>query len=55
MVRGLLMNGLEVTAQFKIGDIDPRGATADYLTVSDKARAIGGGILEAMLYLSHRK
>lgn len=55
MVRGLLTDGLEVPEQFKIGDIDPRGATADYLTVSDKARAIGGGVLEAMLYLSAKK
>lgn len=55
MVRGLLMDGLEVTEQFKIGDIDPRGARADYLSVSDKARAIGGGVLEAMLYLSAQK
>ncbi len=51
MVRGLLMDGLEVSERFKIGDIDPRGLTADYLTVSDKARAIAGGVLEAMLYL----
>lgn len=55
MVRGLLMDGLEVTENFKIGDIDPRGVTADYLTASDKARAIGGGVLEAMLYLSAPK
>lgn len=51
MVRGLLNEGLEVTEGFKIGDIDPRGDEADYLTVSDKARAIGGSVLEAMLYL----
>jgi xanthine dehydrogenase accessory factor len=55
MVRGLLTDGLEVTERFKIGDIDPRGAAADYLTVSDKARAIGGAVLEAMLYLSTSK
>lgn len=51
MVRGLLQDGLEVTARFKIGDIDPRGAKADYLTASDKAMAIAGGVLEAMLRL----
>jgi xanthine dehydrogenase accessory factor len=34
----------------KIGDIDPRGK-ADYCySISDKARAIGGGVLEALLY-----
>jgi len=51
MVRGLLHDGLQVTAQFKIGDIDPRGQKADYLSASDKALAIGGGVLEAMLCL----
>ena len=51
MVRGLLRDGLRVTAQFKIGDIDPRGEKAEYRTASDKALAIGGGVLEAMLCL----
>jgi len=51
MVRGLLQDGLQVTARFKIGDIDPRGEKSDYLTASDKAMAIGGGVLEAMLRL----
>ena len=51
MVRGLLQDGLQVSARFKIGDIDPRGAKADYLTASDKAMAIAGGVLEAMLRL----
>lgn len=43
MVRGLLNDGLAVVGGFKIGDIDPRGETADFTSVSDKARAIGGG------------
>jgi xanthine dehydrogenase accessory factor len=51
MVRGLLNDGLSVTSGFKIGDIDPRGLAADYTTISDKARAIGGSVLEAALYL----
>ncbi|WP_431222825.1 selenium-dependent molybdenum cofactor biosynthesis protein YqeB [Serratia sp. L9] len=54
MVRGLLHNGLEVNAGTKIGDIDPRGALADYTTVSDKARAIGGAVLEAIMKLGQR-
>ena len=53
MVRGLLNDGLTVTEGFKIGDIDPRGIEADFTTVSDKARAIGGSVLEAMLHLEH--
>lgn len=48
MLRGLLRSGLEVPEGFKIADIDPRGAGADYLTVSDKARAVAGGVLEAV-------
>ena len=34
--------------QMKIGDVDPRGAAVEYENVSDKARAIGGGVLEAI-------
>ena len=52
MVRGLINDGLSVENDFKIADIDPRGEKADYTTVSDKARAIGGSVLEAMLHLA---
>lgn len=48
MVRGMLHSGLEVTEGFKIADIDPRGETVDYLHISDKARAIGGSVLQAV-------
>lgn len=54
MVRGLLNEGLSVTVGFKIGDIDPRGLEADFTTVSDKARAIGGAVLEAMMALPRK-
>ena len=47
-LRGLLHDGLAVPEGFKIADIDPRDADADHLTVSDKARAIAGGVLEAV-------
>lgn len=50
MVRGLLNDGLPVSAGFKIGDIDPRGVKADFNSVSDKARAIAGGVLEALMH-----
>ena len=53
-LRGLLHDGLEVPEGFKIADIDPRGADADYLTVSDKARAIAGGVLEAVDHFLNR-
>lgn len=49
MVRGMLAEGVEVTPGFKCGDVDPRGEKASYTTISDKARAIGGGVLEAIL------
>jgi xanthine dehydrogenase accessory factor len=38
----------------KAGDIDPRCEAAHCFTVSDKALAIGGGVLEALLrFLPH--
>ncbi len=49
LVRGMLYPGLEVKAGTKVGDIDPRGKEVDFLNISDKARAIGGGVLEAIL------
>jgi xanthine dehydrogenase accessory factor len=37
----------------KIADVDPRGMQVNYSTVSDKARCVGGGVLEAiMIYLN---
>jgi len=49
VLRGILRDGLHVTKGLKVGDIDPRNdASACYL-VSDKALAIGGGVLEAIL------
>ena len=50
IVRGLLREGVEVKKGMKVGDIDPRGKKQSCFTVSDKARAIGGGVLEAILY-----
>ena len=50
IVRGLLREGVEVKKGMKVGDIDSRGKKQSCFTVSDKARAIGGGVLEAILY-----
>jgi len=50
VVRGLLRDGVEVKKGMKVGDIDPRGKRELCFTISDKARAIGGGVLEAILY-----
>lgn len=51
VVRGLLQSGVPVTEDMKSGDVDPRCAPEHCHTVSDKARAIGGGVLEAILHL----
>lgn len=54
VLRGLIQEGIKVDNDFKIGDIDPRGVKEYCFTISDKARAIGGAVLEAILYLSLR-
>jgi xanthine dehydrogenase accessory factor len=56
VLRGLIHDGIRVTPTLKIGDIDPRGVVEHCFTVSDKALAIGGGVLEAVLaHLSGRR
>lgn len=49
VLRGLLYPGLIVPEGLKIGDLDPRIEVSYCTTVSDKALAIGGGVLEALL------
>jgi xanthine dehydrogenase accessory factor len=49
VVRGLIHDGVCVQAHVKIGDIDPRGNVDYCSTISDKALAVGGGVLEAIL------
>jgi len=51
VLRGLLADGLVVKEGRKVGDVDPRGVREHCFTISDKARALGGGALEAILYL----
>ena len=49
VLRGLVHPSVPVEAGVKIGDLDPR-AERDYcFTVSDKALAVAGGVLEAIL------
>ncbi len=50
VVRGLLRDGTKVEKGMKVGDIDPRGKIELCSSISEKARAIGGGVLEAILY-----
>jgi xanthine dehydrogenase accessory factor len=49
VLRGLITPGTEVTTGLKIGDLDARGDVSACFTISDKALAIGGGVLEAIL------
>lgn len=56
VLRGLIREGYPVTEGLKIADIDPRPEQTAYCdTVSDKARAIGGGVVEALLLLAQEK
>jgi len=49
LVRGLVADGNRVDAGQKIGDIDPRGESIRPDTISDKGRAVAGGVLEAVM------
>ena len=49
VLRGLIRPGIEVTEKMKIGDVDPRNDPVLCTLVSDKALAVGGGVLEAVL------
>lgn len=53
LLRGLIQEGMPVPDGMKCADIDPR-VDSDWHSISDKARCIGGGVLEAYLYLRRR-
>jgi xanthine dehydrogenase accessory factor len=55
ILRGLVRDGLDVTRGMKVGDIDPRAAREHCFTISDKSRAIAGGVLEAILYFLNKE
>jgi xanthine dehydrogenase accessory factor len=48
VIRGLIRPGVQVPEGLKIGDIDPRGKREYCFTVSEKALAISGGVLEGI-------
>jgi xanthine dehydrogenase accessory factor len=54
IIRGLISSGIPVSAGLKIGDIDPRGALDYCQTISDKARALGGAVLTAIMMKLNR-
>ncbi len=49
VLRGLIQPGTEVGEGLKIGDIDPRGEAIYCSTISDKARALSGSVLEGIM------
>ena len=49
VIRGMLADGTPVYKGMKSGDVDPRGEISYCQTASDKATAIGGGVLQAIL------
>ena len=54
-VRGLVHPGLSVHKGMKIGDVDPRDDPTYIFTISDKALAIGGAVLTAVLMWMNRR
>jgi len=48
VIRGLIRPGIQVPEGLKIGDIDPRGKKEYCFTISEKALAISGGVLEGI-------
>ena len=50
VLRGLLADGVSVKRGMKSGDVDPRGDASYCDFVSDKALAVAGGVLEAILH-----
>jgi xanthine dehydrogenase accessory factor len=49
VLRGLLRTDTWVAKQVKIGDVDPRGQEEYCWTIADKARALGGAVLQGIL------
>ncbi len=49
VLRGLIHPGIRLPAGIKVADVDPRGERNHCFSVSDKALAIAGGVLEAIL------
>ena len=49
VLRGLI-GPMRVRSMEKLGDVDPSGERRHCFTISEKARAIAGGVLEAVLH-----
>jgi xanthine dehydrogenase accessory factor len=55
ILRGIVHDGVKVTSGAKLGDIDPRAKREYCYTISDKALAVGGGVLEVILSVINNK
>jgi xanthine dehydrogenase accessory factor len=55
VLRGLIHEQVTLAPGMKIGDLDPRAQPDHAWTISDKSLAIGGGVLEAILYWYHNQ
>ncbi|MEY8000806.1 selenium-dependent molybdenum cofactor biosynthesis protein YqeB [Clostridium sp. Mt-5] len=56
VLRGIIRNNSTVIKGLKIADVDPRATEKkNCFTISDKARNIAGGVLEAILCLKNNK
>ena len=55
VLRGIIKDKSKIKERLKIADIDPRiEEVENSYTISDKARTIAGGVLEAVLYMKQR-
>ena len=55
VLRGICRNGLSVSKDQKVGDIDPRGDKEYCYKISDKARAVADGVIEAIELYSKKR
>lgn len=51
VLRGMIADGTSVLEGMKIADVDPRGVLDHCFSISDKARSVSGGVLEAIMTL----
>ena len=55
-LRGLIAQGMALPKGMKCADVDPRPEEdVDCLSISDKARSLGGAVLEACFWLGEKK
>jgi len=55
VLRGIIHDGILVKKGMKMGDVDPRGIVGNCFTISEKALAVAGGVLEAVLHIGFKK